>query len=342
MLKVNKSLVRMVGVAAGALVALGAARAAKADEWRIATLAPEGSAWMKILSRGAEELKTKTGGRVSIKYYAGGVQGDEKDVVAKMQLGQLDGGAMTSVGLSLVDESIRVLELPMMFKSVEELDYVRNKMWPTFKARFEKKGYYLGHPGDVGFIYFYSNTAIKSVSDLGKAKAWLWGEDKLMKAMYRKLAVNGVPLGVPDVLPALNTGRINACTASPLAAVALQWYTKVKYSTSAPLSYGIGGTLIRKAAWDKMTADDKKAAEAVFKVQASKLRSTVRKDNARASKAITRAGVQVVETPAGMVAEIEKKAQEVWNEQAGKIYSKDDLDKVIKYRDEFRAKQAAK
>jgi TRAP-type C4-dicarboxylate transport system substrate-binding protein len=341
-MKAKNSLVRVVGLVAGALVALGGGRVAQADEWRIATLAPEGSAWMKILGRGAEELKSKTGGRVTIKYFAGGVQGDEKDVVAKMQLGQLDGGAMTSVGLSLVDESIRVLELPMLFKTVEELDYVRKKMWPTFKARFEKKGYHLGEPGDVGFIYFYSNNAIKATSDLGKAKAWLWGEDKLMKAMYKKLAVNGVPLGVPDVLPALNTGRINACTASPLAAVALQWYTKVKYSTSAPLSYGIGGTLIRKAMWDKMSAEDKKAAEKVFKVQGSKLRSTVRKDNQRAFKAITRAGVKVVETPAAMVAEIEKKAQEVWTEQAGKIYSKDDLAKVLKYRDEFRAKQAAK
>jgi TRAP-type transport system periplasmic protein len=342
MLKVKNSLVRMVGLAAGALVALGGARAAQADEWRIATLAPDGSAWMKILSRGAEELKTKTGGRVTIKYFAGGVQGDEKDVVAKMQLGQLDGGAMTSVGLSLVDESVRVLELPMMFKSVEELDYVRKKMWPTFKARFAKKGYFLGEPGDVGFLYFYSNNAVKSASDLGKAKAWLWGEDKLMKAMYKKVGVNGVPLGVPDVLPALNTGRINATVASPLAAVALQWYTKVKYATSMPLAYGIGATLVRQSAWDKMSAEDKKAAASVFKVQGSKLRSAVRKDNLRAFKAITRAGVQVIETPAGMVAEFEKKAQEVWNEQAGKIYSKDDLEKVLKYRDEFRAKQAAK
>jgi TRAP-type C4-dicarboxylate transport system substrate-binding protein len=335
-------LVRTVGLVAGAVMALGAARVAQADEWRVATLAPEGSAWMKILGRGAEELKKKTGGRASIKYFAGGVQGDEKDVVAKMQLGQLDGGAMTSVGLSLVDESIRVLELPMLFKSVQELDYVRNKMWPTFKARFEKKGYFLGEPGDVGFLYFYSNNSIKSAGDLGKAKAWLWGEDKLMKAMYKKMGVNGVPLGVPDVLPALNTGRINATVASPLAAVALQWYTKVKFSTSMPLAYGIGGTLIRKAAWDKMSPEDQKAATAVFKLQASKLRSTVRKDNDRAFKAITRSGVQVIETPAAMVAEFEKKAQEVWNEQAGKIYSKDDLAKVLKYRDEFRAKSAGK
>ena len=333
---------KVVALVAGVLATAGTASTASAEQWRVATLAPDDSAWMKILSRGAEELNKRTDGRVTIKYYAGGVQGDEKDVVAKMQLGQLDGGAMTSVGLSLVDESIRVLELPMLFETVEELDYVRNKMWPTFRARFAKKGYHLGDPGDVGFLYFYSNTPIKSLSDLGKAKVWMWGEDKIVRAMFRKLKVNGVPMGVPDVLPALTSGRINAAYASPLAAVALQWYTKVKYSTSMPMAYGIGATLIKKDKWDKMSAADKKVAKKVLAIQARKLRAAVRKDNKRAFKAITRQGVRVIETPASMVADFEAKAKQVWTEQAGKVHRKADLEKVLKYRDEFRSKQAAK
>ncbi|HWM85115.1 MAG TPA: TRAP transporter substrate-binding protein DctP, partial [Kofleriaceae bacterium] len=154
--------------------------------------------------------------------------------------------------------------------------------------------------------------------------------------------VNGVPMGVPDVLPALNTGRINACYASPLAAVALQWYTKVKYSTSMPMAYGIGSTIVRKAVWEKMSAEDKVVADKVFRIQAQKLRKVVRQDNERAFKAVTRAGVKVIETPATMVAEFEKRSQEVWQEMAGKIYSKEDLALVLKYRDEFRAKQAGK
>ena len=328
---------RVVGLAAAAAVAFGAAGAAQADEWRIATLAPDGSAWMKILGRGAEEVGKATASRVTIKYYAGGVQGDEKDVVAKMQAGQLDGGAFTTIGLGMVDESIRVVELPMLFKSIEEMDYVRKKMWPTFQARFEKKGYRLGDPGDVGFLYFYSGDPIKSIEDLTRAKVWLWGEDKIVKSMFRKLGVNGVPMGVPDVLPGLNTGRINACYASPLAAVALQWYTKVKYSTSMPMAYGIGATIVRKSVWDKMSPEDQKAAEKIFKIQAQKLSKVVRKDNERAFKAITRAGVKVIETPATMVAEFEKRSKEVWQEMVGKVYSKEDLALVLKYRDEFRA-----
>lgn len=340
----NTILMRLTSVAAGAAVALGLGGAAFAQkvEQRVATLAPEGSAWMKILGRGAQELSEATQGRVTIKYYAGGVQGDEPDVVNKMLLGQLEGGAFTSIGLSLIDPSIRVLELPAMFRTVEEMDYVRKKMWPTFKARFAKKGYHLGEPGDVGFLYFYSNNPIKAMSDLGKAKVWLWGQDKIVKSMFKKLGVNGVPMGPPDVLPALTTKKISAAYGSPLAMVVMQWYTKVKYRTSMPMAYGIGASVFKLDAWNKISAEDRATAEKVLKIQAQKLRKAVRKDNERAMKTIAHAGVQTIESPAAMVADFEAKATATWNELAGTVYSKGDLEKVLKYRDEFRAKTAAK
>lgn len=338
-MKANANTHRLLAALASAAILLGVSAAAHAEEWRVATLAPDGSAWMKVLGKGAQELKKATNGRVSIKYYTSGVQGDEKDVVRKMNMGGLDGAALTSTGLSLIDESIKVLELPMLFESVEELDYVRNKMWPIFERRFAKKGYKLLDPGDVGFIYFYSTRPVKSRADLSKHKVWMWAEDPIVRAMYKKLGVNGVPLGVPDVLPALNTGRIDAAYGSPLSTVALQWYTKVRYSTSMPMSYGLAASVIKKDKWDAMSPADRKTAGKVFQIQSKKLRKQVRRDNQRAFKAMTRSGVKVIDTPAEMVADFQKNAEEVWQELAGKVYSKDDLAKVLKYRAEFRAKK---
>lgn len=325
-------------VAAAALLVAATASNAQARELRIATLAPAGSSWMKLLSKGAEAIAKYTDGRVSHKFYPSGVQGDERSVVRKMKLGQLDGAALTSVGLALIEESIRVLELPMMFKSTAELDYVRKKMWPHFQRKFAKKGFVLMEPGDVGYIYFYSNTPVKSVASLRNAKVWLWTDDRLVRAMFKKLGINGVPLGVPDVLPALQTGRINACYTSPLAAVALQWYTKVKYSTSMPMSYAIGATVFRKEAWEKLSARDQKINKKIGKQVSARLRKVVRKDNKRAFKAMTASGVKVIDTPASMVRNFEKAAKEVWYELAGSVYSKKELEMVIKYRDEYRAK----
>jgi TRAP-type C4-dicarboxylate transport system substrate-binding protein len=327
--------------AVGALA--GSATVASADnvEIRLATLAPDGSSWMKILSKGSAEIDTKTGSRVQIKYYAGGVQGDERDVVRKMNLGQLDGGAFTSVGLSMIEESIRVLELPRLFASAEELDYVADKMWPYFQDKFEKKGFRLQDRGEVGWIYIMSKDQLKSTGDLKSAKMWLWGDDGLVRAMYKKLGVSGVPLGVPEVEPALTTGRINACYGSPLAAVALQWNTKVKYMSSMPLSFAIGATVVKLDTIKKISASDQDLVLKIAKGMSKSLRKQIRKDNESAKKQMERKGVKIVETDPTMVAEFDKAAQAVWAELTGKMYSKAEFDMVMKYRTEYRAKHPA-
>ncbi|HVV87375.1 MAG TPA: TRAP transporter substrate-binding protein DctP [Kofleriaceae bacterium] len=330
---------------AGALAVSSAAGAgvAAADnvEIRLATLAPDGSSWMKVLGKGSAEIADKTAGRVTIKYYAGGVQGDERDVVRKMNLGQLDGGAFTSVGLSLIDESIRVLELPRMFASAEELDYVADKMWPYFQKKFEAKGFRLQDRGEVGWIYFMSKDPMTSIDALKSAKIWMWGDDGLVRAMYKQLDISGVPLGVPEVEPNLTTGRINACYGSPLAAVALQWNTKVKYMTSMPLSFAIGATVVKLDTIKKISKDDQDLVAKIARGMSRTLRKQIRHDNESAQKQMVRKGVKITETPVDMMSAFDKAAQAVWAQQTGKMYSKDELAMVLKYRDEYRAKHPA-
>jgi len=335
------SLARPALLATLALAAAAGTAAADGLELRIATLAPDGSSWMKILSKGAEEVATKTEKRVNLKYFAGGVQGDERDVVRKMNLGQLDGGAMTSVGLSMIDESIRVLELPRLYASIEEMDYVSEKMWPYFQAKFEKKGFKLQDRGDVGWIHLMSKDELKSLADVKSAKVWLWGDDGIVKAMYKKLGISGVPLGVPEVEPALTTGRINACYGSPLAAVALQWNTKVKFIMNMPMSYGIAATVLKLDAYKKLAADEVLVAK-ITKGMQKALRKQIRKDNESAKKQMIRKGVKESATSPELMAEFDKAAAAVWQELAGKVYSKAELEMVLKFRDEYRAKNPAK
>jgi TRAP-type C4-dicarboxylate transport system substrate-binding protein len=322
-----------------AVAALASAQSAHAEtEIRLATLAPSGSPWMKVLSKAQAEIKKETAGRVNIKYYPGGQQGDERDFVRKIGLGQLDGAAITSVGLAMIDESIRVLELPMMFQSVEEVDYVADKMWPYFQKKFEKKGFRLNDRGDVGWIYFMSKQKVESLNDLKGQKLWMWGDDQLVGAMFKKLGLNGVPLGVPEVDAGLTSGKINAAYGSPVAAVALQWYSKVKYMTSMPMSFAIGATVISNDALKKISPEDQKIVEDIGKANAKKLRKVIRKANEDAKGTMTRKGITVVNTPVTMVDEFTKDSQEAWKELTGKIYSKEELDMVLKYRDEYRAK----
>jgi len=337
----QSTLIKLLGLYA--VVAMGSARAAHAEniELRIATLAPSGSPWMEVLDKAASETKDKTAGRVTLKYFEGGQQGDERDFVRKIKLGQLDGAAVTAVGLSMIDESIRVLELPMMFQSVEELDYVADKLWPYFQKKFEAKGFKLQDRGEVGWIYFLSKNKVDKLSDLRGQKLWLWGDDKLVGAVFKKLGLNGVPLGVPEVDGNLTSGKIDACYSSPLAAVALQWYTKVKFMTSMPMSFAIGATVVSAEGYKRLSAEDAKVVEEISRANAKKLRKVIRKANEDAKGTMSRKGVTVVQTPVAMVDEFTKAATDLWTELAGKIYSKEELKMVLDARDEYRAKHKA-
>ena len=319
-----------------ALMSRGAV--AEPQQIRMATLAPSGSPWATFLERAAAEISRDTDERITFKYYMGGQQGDERDFIRKIKLGQLDGAAVTSVGLAMIDPSILVLQLPMLFTSEEEVDYVANKMWPHFQKKFEAKGFRLAERGELGWIYFFSKSKVTSIAELRKQKLWTSGDDQFGSAIADKLKIHGVPLGIPEVDAALTSGRINACFSSPLGAIALQWYTKVKYMSSTPMVFGIGATVLSLEAVNKISAEDRKIIDGIAKRNQKKARAVIRKANADAHKTIVRKGITVVDVPQAMIDELTAVSAEVQRELIGKVYSKDELERVIAYRDEYRAK----
>jgi TRAP-type C4-dicarboxylate transport system substrate-binding protein len=330
-----KLLAAVLGVAA---VLSSRSAVAESQEIRMATLAPSGSPWMQVLEHAAAEIATDTKQRVTIKYFAGGQQGDERDYIRKIKIGQLDGAAVTAIGLAMIEPSILVLELPMLFETQEEVDYVADKMWPYFQKKFEKKGFRLAERGEVGWIYFFSKAKVTSIDELRKQKLWTLGDDQLGGTLVDKLKLNGVPLGVPEVDAALTSGKINACFSSPLGAIALQWYSKVKFMSSRPMVFALGATVMSLEAVKKVSAEDQKAIEAIAKRSQKKARVVIRKANEDARKTLLRKGITVVDVPQAMIDELTKVAGEVQTELAGKLYSKEELAMVLKYRDEYRAK----
>jgi len=330
-----------LGLGLAALAGVASTAAADTIELRMATLAPSGSRWEKTLTDGGSKVSKATDGRVTIKYYADASQGDERDYIGKIDAGSLDGAAVTSVGLAMIEPSIKVLELPMMFASVEEMDYVRKKMWKSFQKKFEKKGYQLGDAGDVGPTYFLSKEKVESLADLKKLKIWRWSDDDVVEAMYKELGISGVPLGVPEVEANLTSGKINACYGPPLASMTLGWTPpKVKYMTSMPMAYAIGATVIKLDAFNKISKEDQKAIQKITKKVAASLKKAVRKDNKESEKQLKRKGITVVTTPDTMIAEFTTAAEKVWKKLVGKLYTQDQLDKVLKYREEYRKKNA--
>jgi TRAP-type C4-dicarboxylate transport system substrate-binding protein len=259
-------------------------------------------------------------------------------MVRKMAAGQLDGAVLTAVGLGLILPSVRVLELPGMFVSEAELDATRDAMTPTFEKLFADQGYILVSWGDVGWVHTFSTQKYETVDDLKKAKPWVWTSDPLTRAMQARLGLSGVPLGVPEVLTGLATGQIDTCYGSPLAVIALQWYTKVKYASDEPLSYAIGGFVIRKDVFEQLSPEDRKAFLDNARANAVTIIAGVRRDNVRARKALEKAGIVFYKVPEKTRQAFIAAATGVWQDLTGKLFSKDLLDQVVKARDDARAK----
>lgn len=262
---------------------------------KIASLAPKGSSWMKSFEKTNREIKKATNGEVALKIYGGGVMGDEGAMVRKMRTGQLDGAAVTNVGLGDIAPELLVLQLPLQFKTYEELDYVREKMSPTLEKILNDKGFVLLHWGDVGFNYLFSNEPVKVPDDIKKTKMWVWDADPISKKVMEVAGVNGVLLGVPDVLPSLQTGVIDAFGNSPYGAVALQWHAKAKYVTNLKVAMVIGGLVVSKKSWEQIPAEHQKAILDISAKNGKDLLAQIRKDNQNAIGTIKKSQIEMVQ-----------------------------------------------
>jgi TRAP-type C4-dicarboxylate transport system substrate-binding protein len=269
------------------------ARAADEQVFKIATLAPEGSTWWKLFVDFDKNVKAATNNRVKFKIYAGGVAGDEPDFVRKMRVGGLQGAAVTSVGLAEIQPALMALQAPGLFNSWDELDAVRAKLADQLAKLLAEKGYVVLFWGDVGFNRIFSQVKVETPADAQKTKMWLWTQDNVHKVLWETAGVKTVPLGVPDVLPSLQSGLIDAIPAAPLAAVSLQWFSRTKFMLDLPYNVTIGAFVVSSKALDKLSAEDKAALMKIAASTSVELSKIVRADDKKALDAIKKAGVQV-------------------------------------------------
>ncbi len=235
------------------LIEINSANAASI--FKIATVAPEGSVWMKEMRAGAEALKLGTQGRVEIKYYPGGVMGIDSAVIRKVRLGQLQGGAFAGGEFSTVYKDAQAYGVPFLFGSIEEVDQVRSKVDGMLKQGASAAGWeVLGISG--GFAYLMSTKPLKNKEDLRKSKVWMPQGDRVAQVAWKAAGVSPISLSLPDVLPALQTGMLETVGNTPSGAIAFQWHTRLKHLVDLPLTYATGYLCVDKKSFDKLTAPD--------------------------------------------------------------------------------------
>jgi TRAP-type transport system periplasmic protein len=226
-----------------------------ASSLKLATMAPEGSVWMRQIDALNADLATITNGKISFKVYPGGIMGDDEVVLRKIRVGQLDGALFTTNALSKLDDDIYLLTYPGLFLNNREVDYFLETQSEFLTSRLQSKGFEVLGIMSLGFTYAYSTFPIQDTGDMKNAKAWLWDNDAVMNAMYSRLGVTPVSVGIGDVMTALQTGLLNMVFNTPAGIVSLQWFTRVKYMLDSPLTHSFGAFIVKSSSWEKVPDD---------------------------------------------------------------------------------------
>lgn len=274
--------------------ALMIAVTANAATLKVATVTPEGSQWMKDMRAGAEEILDRTEGRVQIKFYGGGVMGNDTKVLGKIRIGALQGGAFTPGALTDLYPDLNLYGMPLVFDSEAEAAYVRERMDDKLAAGLEEAGFVSFGFAAGGFANIMSNTPVNSLDDLKGKRVWVPEGDSISYASMEALALAPVTLPLTDVLTGLQTGLLDIVATSPIGALVLQWHTKVKFLTELPLSYTLGFMAIDKRVFAKLSEADQQIVHDVMGRIYDDFDRTNLVDNRGARDALINAGIESV------------------------------------------------
>jgi TRAP-type C4-dicarboxylate transport system substrate-binding protein len=317
---------------------------------KLGTLAPEGTPFDLIIRDMGEAWKTAG---VKLQMYSGGVLGDEPDMVTKMRLGQIQVGVFTVVGLAKIDKGVQALSIPMLYKNYAESDYVRKKMEPILEKRLLAKGFKVLNWGEAGWVSFFGKDPILTPEDLKKLKFFVWGDDADTMKIWNSAGYSPVPLAVTDILPNLQTGLINAFDTTPISALSFQWFTSAPHMTNLKWAPLVGATIIttnyydekgklHPGAWDKIPVSTRPAILKAAAEAGIRFKTEIRNGEQKAIDAMVKHGLKVHDITEEQYDQWEKLFTSVYPQISGTVIPADMMDMAVKYRDEYRAKKAAK
>jgi TRAP-type C4-dicarboxylate transport system substrate-binding protein len=261
---------------------------------KIATVAPDGTSWMKLFRQAGDRIGKATEGRVKLRFYPGGVMGNDSSVLRKIRVGQLHGGAITGGGVASIYPGADLYSLPFQFRSLEEVDRVREVMDEKLIAGIREQGFISYGLVEGGFAYLMSNQPVRTTADLRALKVWLPEGDNINAAAFQSLGVSPIPLPLTDVLTGLQTGLIDTIATSSIGAVALQWHTRVKYLTQTPLAYLYGTLIIKESALKRISEADRAVLQQELQDTIAELNRLNRQDEAGALAALQKQGIETI------------------------------------------------
>jgi TRAP-type C4-dicarboxylate transport system substrate-binding protein len=327
----------MLGMALMATVSAFAAE----KSLRIGTLVPKNSLYHRELMAIGEAWRAAQGGSGKFLVYPDGSQGGEAEMARRMRIGQLQGALLSVVGLREIEPSISALQsLPLLFRSWEELDYVREKMRPAMEKKFLDKGFVVLVWGDAGWVRFFSKEAAVRPDDYRRMKFFAWGGEAEQQAIMKSLGYTPVPLETADILPAMQTGMINVVPSTPYFALASQIYDSAPNMLEINWAPIVGAMVITRKAWDDMTPEVQAALRAASDKAGVQIRAKARQEVEDAVEAMKKRGLTVNKPNAEQMREWNELAEKLYPRIRGTMVPADTFDEVFAHLKAYRAGRA--
>jgi TRAP-type C4-dicarboxylate transport system substrate-binding protein len=306
---------------------------------KLGTLAPKDSSPHQSLKAMAEKWRQAPGGGVHLIMFTDGTQGGEADMVKRMRIGQLQAALLTAVGLSEIDDSVTALQtMPLVYKTLEEVDYVREKLRPKLESKLADKGFIVLCWVDAGWVKFFSRQPVVSPDDLKRQKLFAWAGDNRAIDIMKAAGYQPIPLETADILPGLKTGLIDAIATPPFFALAGQIYGPASHMLDmnwAPLS---GACVITKKTWDKIPPETQKVLREAAEKCGDEIRTQARKEMTEAVAAMQKRGLVVHSLTPEAEAKWRQVAENAYPKIRGTLVPADLFDEVQALLKEYRAK----
>lgn len=305
---------------------------------KIGSLVPKNSLYHRQLMEVGEAWKKSQTGSPRFNVFTDGSQGGEAEMVRRMRIGQLQAALLSVVGLREIEPSIAALQnLPLAFRSWEELDYVREKMRPSMEKKFSDKGYIVLAWGDAGWVRFFSKQAAYSPDDYKKMKFFAWGAEAEQQEIMKSLGYTPVPLEPSDILPSIQTGMINVVPSTPYFALASQIYNSAPHMLEINWAPIVGAFVITKKSWDDMSPDAQKALRLSADTAGQVIRNQARKEVEEAVDAMKKRGLQVNKPNADQMKEWRALSESLYPRIRGKMVPAETFDEVFAHLKTYRA-----
>jgi len=304
---------------------------------RLATAAPSGTSLHKALLEMRQKWQQAPGGGAALTIYSDGVQGGEADVVRKMNNGGLQAGMLTVVGLSEIDKSVSALQyMPMLFRSLEEVDWVRDRLAPTLEKRLLAKGFVVLFWADAGWVRFFSKEPARLPADFKRMKMFTWAGDTVQADLMKAAGYQPVPLEISDIFPGLQNGMINAVAQPPFWALAGQMYRHAPNMLEVNWAPLVGATVITKKAWDAVPAEAREAMLKSAGEAGTQIRTRSRAESNESVTAMKKLGLKVQASTPEVETEWRKFAEGFYPQIRGKVVPADLFDEVVRLLQEYR------